>query len=52
MTDGQTRVLVLLLVLAALEALVQPAIRNVFSAAFYQFNTGLNAASQPKKATS
>jgi hypothetical protein len=48
MTDGQTRVLVLLLVLAALEALVQPAIRNVFAGAFHQINTGLNTASQPK----
>jgi hypothetical protein len=43
MTSGQSRVLVLLLVLAALEMLVQPFMKSVVKGAWGQFNTGLNA---------
>lgn len=42
MTDGQTRVLVLLLVLAAMEMALQPAIKSAIMGAWYLFNTGLN----------
>lgn len=42
MTTGQTRVFVLLLVLAALEAIIQPTVRSVLKGAWYQFQTGLN----------
>jgi hypothetical protein len=49
MTDGQTRVLVLLLVLAAMEMALQPAIKSALQGAWNQFQTGLNAGSTPKK---
>jgi hypothetical protein len=48
MTPGQSRVLVLLIVLASLELLVQPFAKDVVRNAWGAFNNGLNAASQPK----
>lgn len=51
MTTGQTRVLVLLLVLAAMEMALQPAIKRAIKGAWTQFNTGLNKSSQPQKAS-
>ncbi len=49
MTPGQTRVLVLLLILAAMEMALQPAIKSAWQGAWYQFQTGLNAGSTPKQ---
>ncbi len=51
MTPGQTRVLVLLLVLAAMEMALQPAIKAAIQGAWSQFNTGLTKGSTPKGAT-
>ena len=47
MTPGQTRVLVLLLILAAMEMVLQPAIKAALQGAFQQFNTGLANGSKP-----
>lgn len=43
MSDGQTRVFVLLLVLAAMEMALQPAIKAALQGAWSQFQAGLNA---------
>jgi len=52
MTDGQVRVLVLILILAAMEMALQPAIKAAISGAWSQFSTALTKASKPAKATS
>ncbi len=49
MTDGQTRVLVLLLILAALELTLQPAAKKAIMGTWNTFNNALSQASKPAK---
>lgn len=49
MKPGQTRVLVLLIVLFALEMVVKPGIKDFFHGAINQWNTALYTASQKGK---
>ncbi len=51
MTDGQTRVLVLLLILAALELTLQPAVKKTIMGTWNTFNGALSQASKPTTGT-
>jgi hypothetical protein len=48
MTDGQTRVLMLLVVLFALEAVRAPGIKAFLNNAFVQWNNALNTQAKKK----
>ncbi len=49
MTDGQTRVLILLLILAALELTLQPAVKKTIMGTWNTFNGALSQAAKPTK---
>lgn len=51
MTDGQVRVMVLLLILVALELALQPAIKKTIMSTWNTFNTSLSQASKPTTGT-